>query len=189
MILWPCSVLCVFALCMTSLASNYYQIFLAQGVAFGIGAGGVFTSSTVCASQWFVRRRGLANGIITVGSSLAGVILPLFIYKLLAEVGFAGTFRYAALMIGILLALSCVLVRPRLPTKRWDAGSGWFDLSLFREIPFALFTIGCFLSMYVRRLFSYFRLTFSPGGEPGCRSLSYRLSEPRNSSRTKWHCL
>ncbi|KAF2166993.1 hypothetical protein M409DRAFT_66108 [Zasmidium cellare ATCC 36951] len=148
LVLLPCSILCVFALCMTSLASDYYQIFLAQGVAFGIGAGGVFTSSTVCVSQWFLRRRGLANGIITVGSSLAGVILPLFIYKLLVEIGLAGALRYSALMIGVLLALSCFLVRPRMPPKKWDKKAGWFDPSLFRQPPFALFTIGSFLSMW-----------------------------------------
>lgn len=69
-VLVPCSILCVFSLCMLSLSDRYYQIFLSQGFGFGLGAGGIFTTSLVVGGQWFVKRRGLAMGIITCGSSL-----------------------------------------------------------------------------------------------------------------------
>ncbi|KAK4494798.1 hypothetical protein PRZ48_014154 [Zasmidium cellare] len=142
------AVLCVFALCMTSLATEYYQIFLAQGVAFGIGAGGVFTSSFVCVGQWFVKRRGLAVGIASVGSSVGGVIFPLFLDQVIGEVGFYGAIRYTALLDGIVLAAGCCLVRSRLPKKSWDKKAKWFDVTLFKHPEFAMFTIGSFFIMW-----------------------------------------
>ncbi|KAF7588896.1 hypothetical protein BBP40_005046 [Aspergillus hancockii] len=85
-VLYPCSILCVFALCMTSLATEYYQVFLAQGLAFGSGAGGVFTVSMLCVCQWVVRQRGLAIGIATSGSSVGGVIFPVLLNRIIDDV-------------------------------------------------------------------------------------------------------
>lgn len=69
-VLIPCTFLCVFSLCMTSLSTKYYQIILAQGIGYGLGAGGIFTTCLVCVSQWFVKQRGLALGITVAGSSI-----------------------------------------------------------------------------------------------------------------------
>ncbi|KAH8760685.1 major facilitator superfamily domain-containing protein, partial [Hyaloscypha finlandica] len=148
-VLLPSSVLCVFSLCMTSLSTKYYQIILAQGLGFGIGACGIFTASFVCAGQWFVRRRGLALGIVTGGSSLAGgVIFPLFVNKVTEDIGFYGAVRYTALLIGILLAISCCLITARLPPKPWNSKGKWIDFTLLKDKGFALYTIGAFLVMW-----------------------------------------
>ncbi|KAJ5624015.1 major facilitator superfamily domain-containing protein [Penicillium lagena] len=147
-VLYPCSALCVFALCMASLATEYYQIFLAQGLAFGIGAGGVFTTAMVCAGQWFIRRRGLAIGIVTSGSSLGGVIFPIFFIKVMAHVGFSGAVRYTALFVGILLMSSCLLIRSRLPRKPWDSNMKWFNFGLLKDKQFALYMAGSWLVMW-----------------------------------------
>ncbi|OQD73365.1 hypothetical protein PENDEC_c015G00885 [Penicillium decumbens] len=147
-VLYPCSLLCVFALCMTSLADQYYQIFLAQGLAFGLGAGGVFTTAMVCVGQWFIRRRGLALGIAVCGSSTGGIIFPIFLNKVVGEVGFYGVVRYTALLVGILLAASCFMVTSRLPRKQWDGKAKWFDLTLFKEKQFALYSLGAFFVMW-----------------------------------------
>ncbi|KAJ5263601.1 hypothetical protein N7478_011206 [Penicillium angulare] len=148
-VLYPCSLLCVFSLCMTSLADEYYQIFLAQGLGFGIGAGGVFTTSMVCVGQWFVKRRGLAVGIASCGSSFGGVIFPIFLNKVIEDVGFYGAVRYTALFVGVLLASACLMVRARVPRKTWNRKTPWFDVTLFKQKQFALLTVGTYLVMFV----------------------------------------
>ncbi|KAH8660451.1 putative MFS transporter [Xylariales sp. PMI_506] len=147
-VLYPCALLCVFSLCMTSLADRYYQIFLAQGLGFGLGAGGVFTAAMVCAGQWFVRRRGLALGIATAGSSLGGVVYPIFIDRVILKVGFYGAIRYTALLVGVPLVASLFMIRARLPRKKWNSEVPWFDMSLFREKQFALYVFGAYMVMW-----------------------------------------
>ena len=151
-VLYPCSFLCVFSLCMTSLADQYYQIFLAQGLGFGIGAGGVFSAAMVCVGQWFVKRRGLALGLASCGSSMGGVIFPIFLNRVIQDVGFYGAVRYTALFVGVLLASSCCLVRARLPRKEWNSKTPWFDVSLFKQKQFAFYVCGAFLVMCVNLL-------------------------------------
>jgi MFS family permease len=147
-ILYPGAVLCVFGLCMTSLADQYYQIFLAQGLAFGIGSGGVFTTAFVCVGQWFVRRRGLGVGLASVGSSLGGVVFPIYLDRITRSIGLPGALRYTALFIGILLALACFTVKARLPRKKWNHELKWFDKALFRQKSFALYTLGAYFVMW-----------------------------------------
>ena len=148
-VLYTCSLLCVFSLCMTSLATEYYQIFLAQGLLLGIGVGGLFSSGILCVGQWFVRRRGLATGLASTGSSVGGIIFPIFMERVMKEVGFAGAVRYMALLMGILLIVACILTKSRLPRKKWNHELKWFDATLFRQKEFTLYTIGAYLTLYV----------------------------------------
>ena len=78
-----------------------------------------------------------------------GIIFPLFLNRVLEEVGFPSMVRYCALFIGILLGSSCLLITARLPRKEWNPKLKWFDFGLFKDPAFASYTIGAFLVMFV----------------------------------------
>ncbi|KAH2701057.1 hypothetical protein KXW03_004883 [Aspergillus fumigatus] len=147
-VMLPCIFLCLFSLCMTSLATEYYQIILAQGIGYGLGAGGIFTTCLVCVSQWFVKQRGLALGITVAGSSIGGVIFPFFLRLVMEDVGFNGMIRYTALFLGIILVGAFFLLSARLPPKKWDSEMAWIDFRVFQNRGFAFYCLGSYLVMW-----------------------------------------
>ena len=66
----------VAGLMMVSLSSTYTQILLSQGICSPLGASATFYAAINSGSTWFSKRRALALGIESSGSSLGGVIFP-----------------------------------------------------------------------------------------------------------------
>lgn len=64
------SFLVVFGLMMTSLSTEYYQVFLAHGVAVGIGCAFLFLPSIAVVATYFTSRRAVATGITASGGSI-----------------------------------------------------------------------------------------------------------------------
>ncbi|KAH8901393.1 riboflavin transporter MCH5 [Thozetella sp. PMI_491] len=121
---------------MNSLATQYWQIFLAQGICMGLGAGCLITPSFSLLPQYFERRRALAVGIAVVGSSLGGVIYPLVFQGLVTKIGFAWTNRVIGFMCLATLSFSLVVMRAR---SRPRQVRSLIDPSAFRETPYLLF--------------------------------------------------
>ena len=48
-------------------------LFLTQGIPFGLGVGFLYTSSMGTISQWFNKKRSVANGIAAAGSGIGGL--------------------------------------------------------------------------------------------------------------------
>lgn len=60
------------SLFMTSLAKEFWQTMLTQGFGVGIGTGLIFLPAMSVVSQYFMKRRSLAIGIVTTGGSVGG---------------------------------------------------------------------------------------------------------------------
>ncbi|KAJ7813776.1 major facilitator superfamily domain-containing protein [Mycena olivaceomarginata] len=111
------SLLQCFSLFMLSLCKpeQYYQIFLAQGIGLGIGAGTVYIPSIAVVSHHFQKRRALAMTIVASGSSLGAIIHPIMLNNTFHTLGFGNAVRASAGLVSGCLLIGCLLMRPRLP--------------------------------------------------------------------------
>lgn len=126
----------------TSASSQYWQIFLAQGVCVGLGNGCLFCPAVAVVSTYFQRRRALAIGVGAVGSSTGGVLYPIMVRQLLPLIGFGWTMRTIALVQAVLFAVAFLCLRPRLPPRKTGR---FIDWAAFKEAEYTLYTLACFM--------------------------------------------
>ncbi|KAK2812412.1 hypothetical protein FQN50_001413 [Emmonsiellopsis sp. PD_5] len=116
----PAAVLYVIAIMMTSLCKEYWQFMLAQAVLLGTAMGFLIFPATASVSQYFEKKRAAALGVTVAGSSVGGIIFPMAFSKMLngSSLGFGTSVRIIGFVMILLLAISCVTVKARLPPRR-----------------------------------------------------------------------
>ncbi|KAL5118373.1 hypothetical protein ACEQ8H_003722 [Pleosporales sp. CAS-2024a] len=134
----------VFGLMMTSLCTKYYQFLLAQAICSPIGLNAIFQAGTSTIPTWFLKKRGLAYGIMAAGSGLGGVIFPIMASHLIPEVGFPWTIRIIAFLILGMLIVALLTVESRLPPTPRALALKVF-VEPFKETKFVLLMIAAFV--------------------------------------------
>lgn len=56
-----------------SVSKEFYQFILSQGFCIGLGSGLVFPPALAIQSQWFLKKRGFAVGLVMSGQNLGGM--------------------------------------------------------------------------------------------------------------------
>ncbi|GJN92721.1 hypothetical protein Rhopal_005757-T1 [Rhodotorula paludigena] len=145
---------CLWALGMFGLsgASQYYQVFLAQGLTCGLAAGVAFIPAASSVSHWFKKRRATALGILATGSSFGGIIYPVLLNHLFPKIGFGWTVRAAAFLTFGMVCVAALTVNSRLPPRKIER---IFDFSPLREKSFLILVIGETLIMWGLYALSY----------------------------------
>lgn len=132
----------------TSAATQYWQIFLAQGICLGLGNGCLFCPSLAVVSTYFSKRRALAIGIISAGTGLGGLIFPSIARQLLPSIGFGWTVRTIGFVQLVTLGAALLVLKPRVPPRK---SGPLFEFSAFKEAEYTLYVCGaffCFLALY-----------------------------------------
>lgn len=117
---------------------NVGALFAAYGVLMGLGMGLTFTTVAVAPTQYFLRRRGLANGIVLAGGGAGGAIISVALNAIIHRLGLAWAFRIHCLVVAGTGLPAAFLIQERVPYKP----CGLVDWSLFRRSTFVLLFLG-----------------------------------------------
>jgi MFS family permease len=97
-----------------ALVHSPWQLFVAYGVVLALGAvalGDLTADSTV--SKWFIRRRGRAIALTTMGMSSAGIALHIPLAFIIVQIGWREAWVAVAVVIVVLTVLAAPLMRRR----------------------------------------------------------------------------
>ncbi|RYP74889.1 hypothetical protein DL769_003925 [Monosporascus sp. CRB-8-3] len=147
------STLVVIGLILTSIATQYWEVLLAQGLCTGLGLGLIWMPSMAVVSSYFKKRRALALALATAGTGTGSMAFPATVQYLMPYIGFAWAIRCLGLVILTLLILQNLLVNPRFAKPKTRGPI--IEVGAFKELTFLYFTIGTFL-FYWALYFGFF---------------------------------
>ncbi|KAL9632047.1 MAG: hypothetical protein Q9164_005556 [Protoblastenia rupestris] len=137
-----------------SFAERIWHLYLSQGVMVGFGTGLLYIPSLPVISQWFDKKRSIANGICAAGSGIGGLAMCFATDHMLHKLGLQWTLRISAGVTFFVNLIATMLLRNRndfvQPTQKV------FDTKLVRQYHIILLLLWSFISM-----FGYITLMFS----------------------------
>ncbi|EGO20075.1 hypothetical protein SERLADRAFT_478728 [Serpula lacrymans var. lacrymans S7.9] len=128
--------------------NQYYQVFLPQGVAMGIGAL-IYLPLMTLVSQHFKARKALPMGIVAAAAPVGAIVFTIMLNHLFYKLGFTQGIRAAAYMtLGLFVLGNALLFVPR--TKSISPASTQSDLPirparLVWDMPYVLTLTSAFL--------------------------------------------
>ncbi|XP_006901837.1 PREDICTED: monocarboxylate transporter 8-like [Elephantulus edwardii] len=101
----------------SSFTSSLSLRYFTYGILFGCGCSFAFQPSLVILGHYFQRRLGLANGVVSAGSSIFSMSFPFLINMLGDKIKLAQTFQVLSTFMFVLMMLS-LTYRPLLPSSQ-----------------------------------------------------------------------
>ena len=98
-------------LILSAAIQNLWQLYLVYGVIIGLGASTTWGPLAATVSRWFIARRGLAMGIMSLGISLGIMVLPPLSRYLITRLGWRMSFILLGLLTGLLIMGTSLLLK------------------------------------------------------------------------------
>lgn len=154
------TILEVLSLITTSFVKTDWQLFLAQGVCFGLGMGFCFSGSIGIISHWFLRKRSFVNGIAAAGSGTGGLIYSLAVGKMIPQLGYPWAMRILGILCFVVNGICCNLLRYP-PGDHSSVTVAKSPDSIPRHSPFLTLKFLAFLAWAILSVLGYVGLLFS----------------------------
>lgn len=138
---------------MTSLCTTLWQFILAQGVCVGLGSGAFFLTAVATIPTYFTTKKSLAMGIAASGSSVGGIIYPIFFDKVQPRLGFSWTVRCIGFIVLATSIVPCLTIKMRVAPKGRRA---IFNHDILKETRFDLWSLAWFfgnMGLYIPYFF------------------------------------
>jgi MFS family permease len=114
-----------------SFAKTIWQLYLTQGILVGIGVGFLFIPSVSVTSQWFDKKRSLANSICSAGSGVGGVVVSFATLPMIENISLRWALCIIGIISGTMNAIATSLIRNR--NKSIKPAMHPFDVKLLRQ--------------------------------------------------------
>ncbi|MBZ3873084.1 Monocarboxylate transporter 10 [Sciurus carolinensis] len=147
----------------SSFVSSIEPLYLTYGIIFACGCSFAYQPSLVILGHYFKKRLGLVNGIVTAGSSIFTILLPLLLRVLIDSVDLFYTLRILCIFMFILF-LAGFTYRPLASSakdkesessrfslfsrRKFSAPKKFFNFAIFKVTAYAVWAVGIPLALF-----------------------------------------
>ncbi|KAI7849246.1 major facilitator superfamily domain-containing protein, partial [Circinella umbellata] len=146
------SFLGVLGLELAGFTTKIWHLYLTQGVLFGSGASFIYVAAMSVPAQWFNRRRGVGQGIVSSGSGFGGLILPFIMTGINNKLGASWTYRIMGFICLAMNVVTCLLVKEKYPRHKKQKQHHptlreTFSFSVLKDVNYLLWVIGSVIAL------------------------------------------
>jgi len=116
-IMAACAFIGGLGLALTSQINSLWQFYLTYGIIFGVGESAGFTITMSTTARWFIKRRGLALGIVASGAGIGTMIMAPAAERLITAFGWSTAYLVLAVAVWAVMIPSALVLR-RDPTEK-----------------------------------------------------------------------
>ncbi|KAK5950187.1 hypothetical protein OHC33_008902 [Knufia fluminis] len=139
-----------------SFATTLWQLILSQGICVGVGLGVIWQPSTGVISQWFQKKRSMAQGFTSAGSGVIGIIYSVSTTHMIQRLSLEWSLRITGITSFVCLCCATGLIRDRNKIVRPTIHP--FDVEILRR-----YQVWMVLGWSVFSLLGYMVLLYSLG--------------------------